>query len=232
MMATAKKPSAKSGGTKKPASASKKPATSKKPAATKKAAPAKPESRPKAAAKAIAKAVAKMIPKTVTKPVTKPMAKAAKVLPPPTPSVTKEKVTSAPPSRPVVSKSAKPKSKNPARTIVVKAGTAAATKLGTKWTCFRCAAKFYDLNKPVPLCPRCEADQRERPKVAPTPPAPAPRKQPRPMAPLLEDEDDGTVRYEEDIDLGVRTETDEPDEELFPPGEFEEDEPFSGPEEE
>jgi hypothetical protein len=51
------------------------------------------------------------------------------------------------------------------------------------------------------------------------------------MAPLLEDEDDGSVRYEEDIDLGVRTEIDEPDEELFPPGEFEEEEPFT-PEEE
>ena len=87
------------------------------------------------------------------------------------------------------------------------------------------------MNKPEPLCPKCGADQRQRPKVAPAAPTPAPRKQPRPMAPLLEDEDDGSVRYEEDIDLGVRTENDEPDEELFPPGEFEEDEPISGPEE-
>jgi len=216
MMATAKKSSGKSGGSKKSATVAKKPATSKKPVATKKAAPAKPLSKPKSFLKAVVKAVTKV----------------AKPLPPPTKSAIKEKVTSAPPSRPVVTKSARPKSKKPARTIVVKAGTAAATKLGTKWTCFRCAAKFYDLNKPLPLCPKCSADQRERPKVAPTPPAPAPRKQPRPMAPLLEDDDDGTVRYEEDVDLGVRTETDEPDEELFPPGEFEEDEPFSGPEEE
>ncbi|MCX5738226.1 MAG: FYDLN acid domain-containing protein [Proteobacteria bacterium] len=216
-MATAKKSSAKRGGSKKSASVAKKPAPSKKPVATKKAAPAKPVSTPRAFLKAVAKAVTK----------------AAKPLPPPTKPAIKEKVTPAPPpARPIVTKSAKPRSKKPARAIVVKAGTAAATKLGTKWTCFRCAAKFYDLNKPLPLCPRCSADQRERPKVAPTPPAPAPRKQPRPMAPLLEDEDDGTVRYEEDIDLGVRTETDEPDEELFPPGEFEEDEPFSGPEEE
>ena len=217
MMATAKKSSAKRGGSKKSASVAKKPVPSKKPVATKKAAPAKPVSKPRALLKAVVKAVTK----------------AAKPLPPPTRSAIKEKVTPAPPpARPIVTKSAKPRSKKPARTIVVKAGTAAATKLGTKWTCFRCAAKFYDLNKPLPLCPRCNADQRERPKVAPTPPAPAPRKQPRPMAPLLEDVDDGTVRYEEDIDLGVRTETDEPDEELFPPGEFEEDEPFSGPEEE
>ena len=107
-----------------------------------------------------------------------------------------------------------------------------AKDLGAKHTCFKCGAKFYDLNKPEPLCPKCGADQRQRPKVTVSAPAPAPRKQPRPMAPLLEDEDDGSVRYEEDIDLGVRTEIDEPDEELFPPGEFEEDEPFGGAEEE
>jgi Protein of unknown function (FYDLN_acid) len=209
MMAIAKKSSGRSGGTKKAASAAKKPAPAKKPAATKKAAPAKRVAAPKIAAKS------------------------AKPPAPPNKPAAKEKATpAAPPPRPFAMKSAKPKSRKPPRTVVVKAGTAAATKLGVKWTCFRCAAKFYDLNKPVPLCPKCNADQRERPKVAPTPPAPAPRKQPRPMAPLLEDEDDGTVRYEEDIDLGVRTETDEPDEELFPPGEFEEDEPFSGPEEE
>jgi hypothetical protein len=228
-MVTAKKSSAKRGGSKKSASVAKKPATSKKPVATKKAAPAKrASSKPKTMASVVASAVARAVGRAVPKAA----AKAAKPLSPPTKFAIKEKVAPAPPSRPVATKSAKPRSKKPARTIVVKAGTAAATKLGTKWTCFRCAAKFYDLNKPLPLCPRCGADQRERPKVAPTPPAPAPRKQPRPMAPLLEDEDDGTVRYEEDIDLGVRTETDEPDEELFPPGEFEEDEPFSGPEEE
>jgi hypothetical protein len=208
MMATAKKTSPRSGGTKKTASAAKKPAPTKKPAAAKKATPAKRVAVPKAAAKP------------------------AKPPAPPSKPTAREKATPVPPARPFAMKSAKPKSRKPARTVVVKAGTPAATKLGVKWTCFRCAAKFYDLNKPVPLCPKCSADQRERPKVAPTPPAPAPRKQPRPMAPLLEDEDDGTVRYEEDIDLGVRTETDEPDEELFPPGEFEEDEPFSGPEEE
>lgn len=203
MMATAKKSSARSGGAKKTTSAAKKPAVAKKPTAARKATPAKRVAAPKAAAKPA-----------------KPLAAPSKV-------AAREK---APPAPPLATKRARPRKR--ARTVVVKAGTAAATKLGVKWTCFRCAAKFYDLNKPVPLCPKCNADQRERPKVAPTPPAPAPRKQPRPMAPLLEDEDDGTVRYQEDIDLGVRTETDEPDEEIFPPGEFEEDEPFSGPEEE
>ena len=134
---------------------------------------------------------------------------------------------------PARAKAGAAKPKRPGRAVVVKAGSAVATKLGTKWSCFKCGAKFYDLNKPEPLCPKCGSDQRLRPKVAPTPsPAPAPKKQPRPMAPLLEDEDDGSVRYEEDIDLGVRTEAEEPDEDLFQPGEFEEDDVFSGPEEE
>jgi rubrerythrin len=33
------------------------------------------------------------------------------------------------------------------------------SKLGSKWECFSCGAKFYDLNKPEPLCPRCGANQ-------------------------------------------------------------------------
>jgi uncharacterized protein (TIGR02300 family) len=34
-------------------------------------------------------------------------------------------------------------------------------KLGTKFECFRCGTKFYDLGKSNPLCPKCGADQRE-----------------------------------------------------------------------
>jgi len=204
-MAIFRKSSAKSGGSKKSTSASKKSATPKKTPPTKKAA----------------------APKSAAKPKGKPA--------PPPKAAGKEKTTSAPttPSRakPPAKLPAKPR--RPGRAVVVKAGTAVATKLGTKWSCFKCGAKFYDLNKPEPLCPKCGADQRTRPKVAPAAsPAPEKKKQPRPMAPLLEDEDDGTVRYEEDIDLGVRTEADEPDEDLFQPGEFDEDDALSGPEEE
>lgn len=225
-MPTAKKPTPKAGAAKKSAAAPKKRATDKKPAATpaKKSAPAKPAAKPVGK---IAATVAKVVSKIAAKPA------------PPAKSSAKEKATSAPPappSRPTRGAAAKPEKvagkRAPGRAIVVKAGTAVATKLGTKWNCFKCAARFYDLNKPEPLCPKCGADQRQRPKVAPPPsPAPAAKKQPRPMAPLLEDEDDGSVRYDEDIDLGVRTEIDEPDEELFQPGEYEEDEPFGGPEE-
>ena len=36
-------------------------------------------------------------------------------------------------------------------------------KLGSRYTCFKCGTKFYDLNRPVPSCPDCTADQREAP---------------------------------------------------------------------
>ncbi len=36
-------------------------------------------------------------------------------------------------------------------------------KLGNRYTCFQCGTKFYDLNRPEPLCPECNADQREAP---------------------------------------------------------------------
>ncbi len=35
------------------------------------------------------------------------------------------------------------------------------TELGKKYTCYSCHTKFYDLGKPVPLCPKCNADQRD-----------------------------------------------------------------------
>ena len=44
-------------------------------------------------------------------------------------------------------------------------------ELGKKYTCYSCHTKFYDLGKPVPLCPKCGADQRdaeEAPIVTPS----------------------------------------------------------------
>jgi uncharacterized protein (TIGR02300 family) len=45
-----------------------------------------------------------------------------------------------------------------------------ARDLGSKYACFKCGTKFYDLKKPAPTCPKCGADQREAPipKVAST----------------------------------------------------------------
>ncbi len=35
-------------------------------------------------------------------------------------------------------------------------------ELGTRYKCFECETKFYDLNRPQPLCPSCGKDQKER----------------------------------------------------------------------
>ncbi len=78
------------------------------------------------------------------------------------------------------------------------------SKLGAKFLCFSCEAKFYDLNKPEPICPRCGSDQRQRPSAssAPAPRATGRRAASAVMAPLLDDDDSGTRNVEE-VDLGV-----------------------------
>ena len=40
-----------------------------------------------------------------------------------------------------------------------------AKDLGSKYICFKCSTKFYDLRKPIPVCPKCGVDQREAPVV-------------------------------------------------------------------
>jgi hypothetical protein len=42
-----------------------------------------------------------------------------------------------------------------------------ARDLGSKYVCFKCSTKFYDLKKPVPTCPKCGADQRDAPVIKP-----------------------------------------------------------------
>lgn len=37
------------------------------------------------------------------------------------------------------------------------------SKLGTRYTCFQCGTKFYDLHREVATCPECGADQAEAP---------------------------------------------------------------------
>lgn len=61
--------------------------------------------------------------------------------------------------------------------------------LGRKHVCFKCSAKFYDLNRPRAACPKCGADQADAPVVvAPPPPPPKPeRRAPRVVDPVEED---------------------------------------------
>jgi uncharacterized protein (TIGR02300 family) len=37
-------------------------------------------------------------------------------------------------------------------------------ELGSKYICFRCETKFYDLGRLEPICPRCGANQKEAKK--------------------------------------------------------------------
>lgn len=41
------------------------------------------------------------------------------------------------------------------------------SNLGTRYTCFNCGKKFYDLNKPEPVCPGCETNQLDDPTPDP-----------------------------------------------------------------
>ena len=41
-------------------------------------------------------------------------------------------------------------------------------RFGKKHICHGCGAKFYDMNRPTPVCPRCGANQHQkRPKAEP-----------------------------------------------------------------
>jgi uncharacterized protein (TIGR02300 family) len=80
--------------------------------------------------------------------------------------------------------------------------------LGTKYACFKCAAKFYDLNRPEPLCPKCGADQREAPKKTSrsrsAEPEATARREARRMAPLLDDDEEvAVVDKEQELDIGL-----------------------------
>jgi hypothetical protein len=35
-------------------------------------------------------------------------------------------------------------------------------ELGTRFKCFKCETKFYDLGRPQPICPACGEDQNNR----------------------------------------------------------------------
>ncbi len=64
-----------------------------------------------------------------------------------------------------------------------------AKDLGTKYVCFKCGTKFYDMKKPEPLCPKCGADQRESPALkAPATSEKRSRAAPRPPPPPVVEE--------------------------------------------
>jgi hypothetical protein len=97
-------------------------------------------------------------------------------------------------------------------------------KLGVKYTCFKCSCKFYDLNRPQPICPKCGADQNEAPKKAPHEmsrytPSPSPRSRIRKRIedefiekPLDTDEEGGVIK---ELENGLSILHDDEDDEEF-----------------
>ncbi|NRA09226.1 MAG: FYDLN acid domain-containing protein [Myxococcales bacterium] len=90
------------------------------------------------------------------------------------------------------------------------------SKLGTKYECFSCGAKFYDLKRAEALCPRCGEDQAKAPKRpkarrVPLPPVEEAEPEVAPKDPrrrTVLDEDEQEVEIE--VEAGNRLGLDEP----------------------
>jgi uncharacterized protein (TIGR02300 family) len=78
-----------------------------------------------------------------------------------------------------------------------------AKDLGAKHLCFKCSTRFYDLKKPVAICPKCGADQREAPVVKP-PPAEKRSRASKVVEPVIDEvevpETDEDAEVDEDAD--------------------------------
>lgn len=85
-----------------------------------------------------------------------------------------------------------------------------AKDLGTKFTCFKCGTKFYDLKKPEPVCPKCGADQREA--VVAKPSRKAKEKEPAKVEPELEEA--AGEEEEEGAEAEEEVEEEEPEEDF------------------
>lgn len=173
--------------------------------------------KPAKTSKTKAKKPAKTKPRPASKSTTKRTSKAKAKAKKPEKSLPSKKAAAAPPAvKANAPKAAAPRggpakpigklaAKAPAKAKGAKAPAAGGKKkplvlptgilkpgFGYKWACFNCGAKFYDLGKPVPVCPKCEADQRDRPPVvasaAPSTPQPKRPSMP-PMSRFLDDDE-------------------------------------------
>ena len=94
----------------------------------------------------------------------------------------------------------------------------AAKDLGSKFVCFKCSTKFYDMKKPDPVCPKCGSDQRESPankpsegrrgRLASVPKVIEPIEPEEPVAAESEEEEDLDA-FEEEGDTEAAAETEE-----------------------
>jgi hypothetical protein len=81
--------------------------------------------------------------------------------------------------------------------------------LGQRFTCFDCETKFYDLNKPDPVCPSCGVDQRSKPDDTPTKRAPPP-------LPIAKPEEEESVLEPENTKSQDESEDEDEDEDEEP----------------
>lgn len=201
----------------------KKSAKAARPAARKKTASKKASPKKAARKTASKKAAKKAAPKKAAKKKAAPK-KAAPKKAAPKKAAAKDSKKAAPkkaaaPKKKAGKASKKAAPKGRARIVVpdiVKPG------LGGKWECFECGAKFYDLGKPDPICPKCGADQRDKPRER-SAPAPAERTRRPAVAPMtrLLDEEDAPAPVEdgeekelgslEDADFGGESRDDDDD---------------------
>jgi hypothetical protein len=98
-------------------------------------------------------------------------------------------------------KATKPRARAPVMPDIVKPG------LGGRWECYSCGSKFYDLGRPEPTCPKCGADQRDKPREKPAAAAPQPERPRRaavPMGSLLDEDEEPVEEFDgDDEDLGI-----------------------------
>jgi uncharacterized protein (TIGR02300 family) len=167
----------------------------------------KPAPRPaKEAAKRPAKKAApkKAAPKKPAKAAPRPAREAAEAAPRPETPKAGAKPAPAPAAAPAPKAKPKPKARSgrerQARRPEARPIGERKPGLGAKWNCFRCGAKFYDLNRPDPVCPKCGADQRERPFDSSSESSGPAQRRPAlaPMSRFLDEEEPVASEYEEE----------------------------------
>lgn len=73
-------------------------------------------------------------------------------------------------------------------------------KLGSKYECYNCEVKFYDLGKTKPICPQCGADQKAAEEGEPPLVTQATRRETSIFAELDDDEDEELGGLGDDLD--------------------------------
>ena len=100
-------------------------------------------------------------------------------------------------------------------------------KLGNKYECFNCGARFYDLGKAEPVCPKCGSNQKEAENADPPLVTQATRRKKSALPREVEDDEEETTPVIEldDEDLDDEDLEEELPEELAEVEEEEDDEP-------